>query len=247
MSGHWRPISLCAVLQKVFLHIVVQLLDQYSLPVSSCHFGFREGRQTLEIVDACRNAISKAVAWGVDGYMLRADVKRAFDHMRHSVIDEALRSSNTPPAIRHAIQLELAEHTMDLHYQGLVWEGVKFSCGGRQGGCDTPALWVRVFDLALKLAWKRWEAEKLGVWFDTDFSQSGSGACCSFPSSVGGAASGSDDGFWLRCMVWADDIVMFGATLAKTQRMFSILTEELARISLDWKPSSLEIMRLNEK
>ena len=43
LVSHWRPISLCSVVQKAFLAVTNKLIDVLSSPPSCAHLGFREG------------------------------------------------------------------------------------------------------------------------------------------------------------------------------------------------------------
>ena len=82
----------------------------------------------------------------------------------------ALEACNTPYRLIEAVCRELTDCNLTFLFQNQVWPGTKLQRGGRQGGSDTPGLWVRYLDLAFSRAKKRWG--DLGFGFemlDVDF------------------------------------------------------------------------------
>ena len=97
-----------------------------------------------------------------------------------------------------------------------------------RGGAETPRLWVRLLDSAVKKAKHRWQESKLGA---------------SLPT-VGAPELGHGcDGVSLDLMIWADDLIIMGRSAAEVKTMFTILGEELVVLGLGWKPGSLEVLR----
>jgi len=114
---------------------------------------------------------------------------------------------------------------LSLLFQGHCWTDLPFSKGGRQGGVDTPGLWTRVLDLAITAARERWRNEGLGA---------------AFPCSL-------DSSYIFDCLVWADDIIIVFESILNARQMFAILEEEIAKIGVTWKPSSLEMLRAGDR
>ncbi len=80
-------------------------------------------------------------------------------------------------------------------------------------------MWNRISGFAIKRAVHRWKLEGLGLRFD-----------------AAGFPEGDNADFIFR---FADDCILASDTFQGLERMFCILTEELRRIDLDWKPGSL--------
>ena len=233
-TGDFRPISLCSVLQKLYLFCVIKLMDAFSDQVGPQHYGFRECHQTLELFDTARNVVCSCTEWGLGGYLLKCDVQRAFDHIHHDVLDEILAEANTPSAVRASLQLEFHKVHLDLSLFEFYWPDIPFLKGGRQGGVDTPSLWIRYLDRAIKRAVAVWELEGWGVSFDL----------AGLPVDERVPQLSSPDGrFWIRILVWADDCLIFGSTLEHVRKMFLELTKQLRECRLSWKPASLELLR----
>jgi hypothetical protein len=200
LVSQWRPIALTSCLQKLYLGIVTKLIDQHSTTISPQQCGFRESHQTAEVSESVRQAVQKAACWGTDLYILKADVFRAFDSMAHSAILESMVESKVPVRLQHATLQELAHCTVSLLFQGNEWKHIPFEKGGRQGGTDTPHIWIRLLDLAVRRSRVRWKDENLGVEY-----------CSSLLEP-----------FVLDCLIWADDMVMCASSFENIKRMFCI-------------------------
>jgi hypothetical protein len=161
----WRPVALTSCIQKLFLGIVIRLVNLSAKPIDSSQCGFQESRQTAEVAEATRIAVRKCYEWGVDIFVLKTDVMRAFDSMQHGFVLEALINDGVLKQLQHSVMQEFRERDVNLSFQGCIWNGIKFIKGGRQGGVETPSLWVRLLNLAVVTARKRWTAEVLGFCF----------------------------------------------------------------------------------
>jgi len=88
---------------------------------------------------------------------MQLDIKRAFDNINHDVLVGVLKSYGVPSRIILSIMRELTSCNMHISLQGLeVKEPVLLSLGGKQGGSETPSLWVRLADRAAQNASARW-------------------------------------------------------------------------------------------
>ena len=228
----WRPIALTSCIQKLYLGVVIRLVEQVATPIDPAQCGFSSGRQTAEVAETTRLAIRKCSEWGLPVYALKADVMRAFDSMKHDVILRSLQEDKVPARLCHAVLQEFLECEVSISFQKCVWTGIKFHRGGRQGGVDTPSLWTRLLNLAIKRARARWRDQNLGFHFPRD-------DC--FSDFISASPEMLND-FVLDCLLWADDMVIFGNSIGDVRRMWVILSEELVCIGLTWKPSSLELL-----
>ena len=219
-ASQWRPLAITSCMQKLYTSIVAKLVDELARPTLRGQAGFTACRQTAEIAEFVRLAVQKSKLWGNKLFTLKADVHRAFDAMFHDVILDSLVFADCPVRLQHAVMLELHACSANLSFQGHSIPGILYNKGGKQGGAETPTLWKRVLDMALHRAGIRWQNESLGVRFG-EVDEEGS--------------------FEAHFQAWADDVLLFSDSLAGLQRMFVILTEELHRIRLNWKPGSLEV------
>jgi ribonuclease HI len=219
---YWRPIAVVSCLQKLYLSTVVYLINELSAPVCDVHLGFSPGHQPAELAEFVRMACSKCSRWDLGFYVLKLDIHRAFDNMRHSGIQSSLSRASCPKRLQLAIMREFWRNRVSLRFQGEVFEHVEVLKGGRQGGSETPDLWKRYLDMAVTDARKRWAAEGLGMHFSDEF---------------------DSESFSVDALAWADDVVLMGNDLPVVKRMFVIFAEELAKIGLTLKPESLELLK----
>ena len=184
----WRPIALCAVVQKICVGVLIKLIDMFRAPVDPCQYGFTAGRQPMEISEAIRMTASKLADWDLGGVFLKCDVSRAFDNIRHQHVLDALTKQDCPARLCHGVMLELLDCNVNIVFQGAQIDPIAMEEGGRQGGADTPALWIRVLDLGISRAKDRWRDESLGL--------------C-LPGADGGPQE-----YLFDCLAWADDIIL---------------------------------------
>ena len=74
-SADFRPIAWCSVLQKVYVSIVMKLIEAFSDEVSPVHFGFREGHQTEEVCEVVRSVLDKGTRGANSGLLLSVTSK----------------------------------------------------------------------------------------------------------------------------------------------------------------------------
>jgi len=184
----WRPISLTSCLQKVYLAVVTKLVQYYAAPCHHIQYGCTAGKQTMEISELCRMVMQKSTRWGISLYIMRLDIHRAFDALRHSVIHDALIACECPSRLQFALLRDLSHCDISLNFQGTTWEGIPYNKGGKQGGSDTPEILKRVLDVALRRAKVRWDEKSLGADFGTESRTHG-------------------DHFYIDAAAWADDVV----------------------------------------
>jgi hypothetical protein len=118
LSKHWRPIALTSCLQKLYLSVVARLLQYFCSPPLANQLGFTQGKQCAELSEFVRLALQKSSQWGIDLYVLKLDVFRAFDAMRHDTILGSLIDCQCPVKLQHAVMCELAHGTISLKFQG---------------------------------------------------------------------------------------------------------------------------------
>ena len=138
---------------------------------------------------------------------------------------QVLESFHVPPYLVCALLRELSGCNMDLQMQGIPADrDVLLSNGGKQGGTEIPSLWIRIADRAAQNAALRWKHEGLCIALDLELD------------------SGAQQ---LTHLFWADDFYLLAKGTVEVERMFIILTEEIVKLGLTWKPSSLQALVTN--
>ena len=207
----WRPIAICSVLQKVFLKLVVTLMQELSDPLEVEQYGFRPGRQTLEPVDIVRALLAKGSSWGLPFSFAKGDLFRAFDNIKHGSLQRSLEHRKVPSRLQLAIFRELSGSTVTLDFQGQEYADIPFHKGGRQGGSETPDLWNSVVNLGLFNAKQRWKSERLGIRLKLSESSSCfDGLTLTESESFRAASFVEGDEYVVYGVFWADDAIIFG-------------------------------------
>jgi hypothetical protein len=240
--SHWRPITLSSVLQKLYLKVVILLLQKESRPIDGAQFGFSAGRQAAEPVEMLRNLLAKGTAWGRPFAFCKADINRAFDNIDHGHLQRALEALGAPPALQAAVFRELTEVTLDLAFQGHLFENIALQRGGRQGGSDTPFLWNVILNSAVTRAKAVWRQRRLGI--RLPLSECAHGPPCG--DELKGDFRPEDwiegDEFVVYLVGWADDLVLCAENEEDLHNMWLVLTHELLQVSLSWKIGSMEMV-----
>ncbi len=219
----WRPISLTSVLQKLYLSVCSILLREFGRPIHECQYGFCPGKQVMEVSECLRLILEKTAEWDLPACILKIDAHRAFDSMRHDILEQCLLDAEVNPKLVLAFMRELSFGTGTLRFGDLVWEDAfSYTKGGRQGGCDTPELWKRYLNVALSRASRVWAEEGLGLILPSGLS---------LPGEVR-----------VDVLAWADDLFIVARSIPDLHRMWCILSTAFSDIALTWKPGSLEIL-----
>ena len=220
-----RPIALTSCLQKWYMACVIHLISHDVASVSRECIGFCKGRQTADIFASIQTLIQMKKQRGEGLVILQCDVRRAFDSIVYEVAEKTLTEDGCPTKLVLSVLRELSLCEMHPRFQNSnVDDPVLLEVGGEQGGSDTPELWKRITDAASRNARKQWVSEKLGILLRFEHPR-------------------KDDR--VTHLYWADDFYMFAQSASEAARMFVILTEEVHKLHLTWKPSSLHAMNIS--
>ena len=172
-------------------------------------YGFKSKCSTLHVTELLRQTLHKSREWGFPAYIASAGVKTGFDSMRFNDIIWALQERGVDPWTVRAIMREY----VDLEARAsVVGSGCSafftYSRGGRQGGTETPDLFVYLLDTIIEPLQKQWRAAGYGVEFDS----------CR-----------------VTHVIWADNIHIFAAERPQMRKVISMLIESLRCRSLDLK------------
>ena len=168
-----------------------------------------------------RQLLYLASSWGLPLLVACQDVQTAFDTMRHSDIASTLCNRGVKAYLVAGMMRELT----GLHaFMSLPAAGVTrpfdYSKGGKQGGVETPDQWNAVMDNMLEPLVVSWSMRKMGFCLQPD----------------------GKDAIYFSHAVWADNIVLFAASLSMMQTMVHELTLSVTSRGFDWKASSLEVL-----
>jgi hypothetical protein len=211
--SQWRPISLISVLAKLFGAALARLCDE-CVCWPDWVYGFRAGRQVMEISACVRHGLSKAARWEVPLCVAKIDVRKAFDSMLHDEIYKACVHLRLPAALTQAIVREHARTVMTVQVNDFASDGIPLQSGGRQGGRDTPTIWNLLLVALLDATFAKWSSRGAYTW--------------------------ELDGTKLNAMVWADDIILFAPTKAMLEYKVMDLLAALNKGGLTFKSDSLE-------
>ena len=136
--GRWRPISLVPSQFKLYEVCMWKVLDKELKPLPSQMFGFRTGRQCLDIVSFLVEGLRKAEEWGEKLFVISVDVASDFDAVRAEILGDALleRGASVFSAaaeVRENLNLPCLGHISNAP--------VALEVGSRQGGSRTPSGW----------------------------------------------------------------------------------------------------------
>jgi hypothetical protein len=161
----------------------------------------------MEVAETVRVLARKSFEWGYPLYVLKADISRAFDNIRHAPLEGALGRLGVPAKLQHCVFQELDCH-LNFSCQGTSWAGFAPSKGGRQGGTETPTLWNILLRDALVAALSRWWDLGLGWKFDASdvYAPHLKALIDDLPPAS------PQHPLWLPYMAWADDLVLLGSS-----------------------------------
>ena len=90
MLSNWPPISLVPTLYKLYELCMWKVLDKELRPLPYQLFGFRPGRQCLDIVSFLVDSLCKAEEWSEKLFVISMDVASAFDSVGAEMLGDAL-------------------------------------------------------------------------------------------------------------------------------------------------------------
>ena len=212
--SNWRLLSMTCALSKWYLSCLRHVLKEHSTAPTCDQYGFTPWCQPLQVTEMTRLTLERATEWNLPVWIFAGGVARAFDHLEHPVVDEALCSRQVPRCLRAALLRELCNITLDVHLQGAFAEGIGFSKAGKQGSTDAPWTWTALLDFLLAPTIQRWISDSLGF--------------CLLDGLLN-----------ISHAIWADDMIWVATFWGEAQPMSQDLTSAFGAGYLSWKPDSL--------
>jgi len=205
--------------QKWYLKCLVPYIDRGLPPTGLMSFGFEKYMSCAHVTELIRFALVDADVWGLDLWFSTQDVVTAFDCMDHGKMQCALVGLGLHPALVRAIMVELADLKGRAFIPGAgMTEDFPVWTGGRQGGVETPKLWVALLMFLMGPLIPTWIARSLGY-----------------------LPRGSTD--MLTHLLWADNVFLFANSLENLKTMIVEVTAVIHSAGMDWKPTSLEFLK----
>ena len=221
-----RWICKSPVLQKWFLRSVRPRVRQKMLPSAIHSYGFREKTGAGDLTGLIRQMLYHARLWKLPLLIGCQDMQAVFDSMPHEGIKSSLLARGVPA---HDVGLyveQLSGMKATIHLPGVGETGdFTFSCGGKQGGIETPDEWRALVEHVMDPLVRSWSVAGYGF-------------------SLG------DGQILVSHAVWFDNIFLFVNSLPVMQQMVRDLDVAFGQLRhsngaryLRWKPSSLEVLK----
>ena len=209
--SEWRPVSLISNLQKLYGSCTAMLLEEECPIPREYNYGFMQSCQTMDVTFAMRLAVEKSNLWGIPLYMLRFDIRKAFDNICHKQLHAVFTRLGISPRLVAAILRELVECEMHVQVgRHRTSRPIPLRHGSKQGGRDTPTIWKTFLWGILR--------DLVSSWQDRGLVFQAGGAC-------------------LNLLLWADDGVMFASSREDLQTKFEELVSTLESAFLGLKPN----------
>ena len=127
--------------------------------------GYKRGRNADEVRAIFREAGWHAKSWRQPLVTWTADILEFVDSVGHEELLEAMRGRYVPAWLRRVLvreytELEL-EREAEIRY-GDPAECFQYTCAGRTGGVETPALTTEMMETALASEMLEWQEKKIG-------------------------------------------------------------------------------------
>ena len=156
---NYRPISILAVLSKVFERVVQQqvydYLEQNKL-LSQSQFGFRKGSSTQHAVTLLSDAIRQAMDTGMLTGTVFVDLSKAFDTVDHARLLSKLPIYGILNRELKWFESYLFNRNHFVSFHGAPSEVCSISCGVPQGSILGPVLFVLLInDLEFQLKYRQ--------------------------------------------------------------------------------------------
>ena len=134
----------------------LKVLDKELQPLHCQMFGFRPGRQCLDVVSFLVESLRKAAEKGEKLFVVSMDVASAFDTVRAEILGDALQQRGASNFSATAV----VRGNLNLCCRPCMWQSqcelAELQVGSRQGGPRTPSGWNRLVAILVE--------ELLGMW-----------------------------------------------------------------------------------
>jgi hypothetical protein len=99
----FRPITILPWTLKIYMSILLNKVSQYIQPVGFYQFDNRKFHQASEMIHIIRLLVEKSNEWFMPLVLVCVDIRKAFDTIYPSAVEELLNSCNVPLKLKFAI------------------------------------------------------------------------------------------------------------------------------------------------
>lgn len=99
----FRQICLIPVVANVYMKALINFARALLNPLYTNTLGSQPGKQCLDMIQPTSHTIQRAADWGDHVVSVQLDVSKAFDHIEHEKLVEALQDAKLPPGLIYAI------------------------------------------------------------------------------------------------------------------------------------------------
>ena len=162
--GSYRPISLLETLHKLISKLTIKRFEeQIFSKVSISQFGFRKGKQMSLASHSLNQVIQALQLNNIPSALISIDIKAAFDTIRHSTLNAALKHLFPDNPLIDIIFRLSHKPIANVNIGGLLGEDIQISKGCGQGCTSSTTKYVvihHVFNFFLE---KFMEKEDLAI------------------------------------------------------------------------------------
>ena len=167
--NQWRPISLVPTLYNLYEQCMWKVLDRELRPLPDQLFGFRPGRQCLDIVSFLVESLRKAEECGEKLFVISMDVASAFDSVRADILGDVLLARGASAFSAAAVVRENLELRCRPCLGHTQCAPLNLDVGMRQGGPRTPSSWNQLVAILVEELLQRWTERSLAVTWALDW------------------------------------------------------------------------------
>lgn len=153
----YRPISLLDIEGKVYEQLIRSRLNMELVRTGGLaenQYGFREGRQTIDAINAVIRIARKAAAYSHQSRrlcaMITLDVQNAFNSASRQIILEELRKRGVEESLLNVIMAYLSGREIILEAEGIK-KTMQIKSGVPQGSVLGPILWNVLYNELLEM------------------------------------------------------------------------------------------------
>lgn len=220
---NYRAICLAQTSYKLYTRILEKRLRVYvEQRLEEEQAAFRPERQTNDNIYIIRNLIERKIEEGGEMFLVFIDLKAAFDTIDRREIWKALEEMEIPKMLLEAIRSTYETVRLKIQIAGQKSEEFKMNKGIKQGDSLSPLLFIIMMDRIVKQI--KAQTEQLST-------------------TIGYR---NLEPIKMSSLLYADDVVLIGNSINKTQKLMNIWTKEIEKVKMEVNLNKTKVMIVNE-